>query len=62
LRHARFEFQLLKGSRDDLKEERMKSGYNVSEYLPYGASWFAYSRRRLTEHPSNSLLLLRPLF
>ena len=60
-KHARFEFQFLKGIRDDLKEGLVKSGYHVSEYLPYGASWMAYSKRRLTEHPSNVWLLLRSL-
>ena len=60
-RHVDFEFQFLKGIRDDLKEELVKSGYRVSEYLPYGDSWLAYSRRRLSEHPSNVWLLLRSL-
>ena len=57
--HARFHFELLKGIRDDLKEELVASGYEVSEYLPYGGSWWAYSKRRITEHPSNIWLLLR---
>jgi proline dehydrogenase len=60
-KHVNFEFQFLKGIRDDLKEELVKSGYKVSEYLPYGSSWLAYSKRRLSEHPSNLWLLLRSL-
>ncbi len=60
-KHANFEFQMLKGIRNELKEDLVKSGYRVTEYLPYGASWFAYSRRRMTEHPSNVWLLLRSL-
>jgi len=60
-KHVNFEFQFLKGIRDDLKVELVKSGYKVSEYLPYGASWMAYSKRRLSEHPSNVWLLLRSL-
>ena len=60
-KHVNFEFQFLKGIRDELKVELVKSGYRVSEYLPYGASWLAYSKRRLTEHPSNVWLLLRSL-
>lgn len=59
--HAHFHFELLKGIRDDLKDELVKSGYRVSEYLPYGDSWWAYSKRRITEHPSNIWLLLRSL-
>ena len=60
-RHVDFRFELLKGIRDDLKDELVKSGYKVFEYLPYGDSWWAYSKRRITEHPSNVWLLLRSL-
>lgn len=59
--HADFEFEMLKGIRDDLKKELVSSGYKVSEYLPYGEEWYPYSKRRLSEHPSNVLLLLRSL-
>ncbi|MGD0477427.1 MAG: proline dehydrogenase family protein [Nitrososphaerales archaeon] len=60
-KHVDFEFEMLKGIRDELKDDLVKSGYRVSEYLPYGDRWFAYSRRRITEHPSNILLLLRSM-
>jgi len=59
--HADFRFELLKGIRDELKEELVKSGFKVYEYLPYGDRWWAYSKRRITEHPSNIWLLLRSL-
>jgi proline dehydrogenase len=59
--HAEFHFELLKGIREDLKEELTKSGYKVYEYLPYGDRWWAYSKRRINEHPSNIWLLLRSL-
>ena len=61
-KHVNFRFEMLKGIRNDLKGELVASGYKVSEYLPYGQEWYAYSRRRLTEHPSNVLLLIRSLF
>jgi proline dehydrogenase len=60
-KHVDFRFELLKGIRDELKLDLMKSGYKVSEYLPYGDRWYAYSKRRITEHPSNIWLLLRSL-
>ncbi len=60
-KHADFEFEMLKGIRDELKGELVSSGYKLSEYLPYGDRWFAYSKRRITEHPSNIWLLLRSL-
>ena len=57
--HAKFRFEFLKGIRDELKADLVKSGYAVSEYLPYGDRWWAYSKRRISEHPSNIWLLLR---
>lgn len=60
-KHVKFEFEMLKGIRNELKDELAKSGYRVVEYLPYGESWMAYSRRRMSEHPSNFFLLLRSL-
>ena len=59
--HIDFEFEMLKGIRDELKVDLNRSGFKVSEYLPYGDRWFAYSKRRITEHPSNIVLLLRSL-
>jgi len=60
-KHVEFRFEMLKGIRNDLKAELVASGYKVSEYLPYGDRWMAYSKRRVTEHPSNIWLLLRSL-
>lgn len=58
---AQYHFELLKGIRDDLKVELTESGHKVYEYLPYGDSWWAYSKRRISEHPGNIWLLLRSL-
>jgi len=60
--HVNFEFEMLKGVRDELKDELVSSGYRVGEYLPYGAEWYRYSRRRISEHPRNILLIIRSLF
>ena len=60
-RRPEFRFEFLKGIRDELKTDLVRSGYRVSEYLPYGDRWYAYSRRRISEHPSNVWLLLRSL-
>jgi proline dehydrogenase len=61
-KHVNFRFEMLKGIRNELKTELVRSGFKLSEYLPYGEQWYAYSKRRLTEHPSNILLLARSLF
>jgi len=53
----KFEFELLKGIRDELKPILVKSGFLVSEYIPYGTNWLPYSIRRLKERKRNILLL-----
>jgi len=56
-----FEFEMLRGIRDDLKLKLAKAGNRVVDYMPYGEEWYAYSIRRIQEHPSNIWLLLRSL-
>ncbi|MDE1861715.1 MAG: proline dehydrogenase family protein [Thaumarchaeota archaeon] len=53
----RFEFQMLKGIRDELKPKLVRNGFSVSEYIPYGTNWLPYSIRRLKEKKRNILLL-----
>jgi proline dehydrogenase len=59
---AKIEFQMLRGIRGELKVKLAAQGYQVWEYIPYGSRWWHYSMRRIREHPSNLLLLLRSLF
>jgi len=56
-----FEFQLLKGIRDDLKSSLLANGFSVSEYIPYGPEWYNYSKRRMRERKRNILLLIRSI-
>lgn len=58
---ATFEFEMLKGIRDELKMELVEEGYRMVDYIPYGDQWYDYSMRRIREHPSNIWLLLRSL-
>ncbi len=60
-RNPNFEFQLLKGIRDDIKPTLIEEGYRVSEYIPYGPEWYNYSKRRMRERKRNILLLLRSI-
>ncbi len=57
-----FEFQMLKGVRDDIKSSLIKNEFSLAEYIPYGENITAYSVRRIKEKPSNILLLARSLF
>lgn len=60
-RRVDFEFEMLMGIRDKKKIELAQRGYRVSEYIPYGKGWWAYSVRRIREHKSNIFLLARSL-
>jgi proline dehydrogenase len=53
----KFEFQMLRGIRDELKPGLIKKGFALSEYIPYGTNWLPYSIRRLKERKRNILLL-----
>jgi proline dehydrogenase len=53
----KFEFQFLKGVRDELKPKLVKEGFVTSDYIPYGTNWLPYSIRRLRERKRNILLL-----
>jgi proline dehydrogenase len=55
------QFQLLKGIRDELKQQLVKTGYTVLEYIPYGEKWLHYSLRRIRERKRNIFLLARSL-
>jgi len=53
----KFEFQFLKGLRDELKPDLIKKRFVVSDYIPYGVNWLPYSIRRIKERKRNILLL-----
>lgn len=58
---TKFEFQMLKGIRNELKLELITKGFTVAEYIPYGSQWLPYSVRRIMERKRNLLLLARSL-
>ncbi len=56
-----FEFEFLRGIRDELKRDLVKEGFRVAEYIPYGDEWLPYAIRRLRERKRNLFLLARSL-
>ena len=54
---TKFEFQFLKGLREELKPSLTKEKFIVSDYIPYGINWLPYSIRRIKERKRNILLL-----
>lgn len=53
----KFEFEFLKGIREEVKSKLIKKGFVVSDYIPYGTNWLSYSIRRIKERKRNILLL-----
>jgi len=53
----KFEFQFLKGIREEFKSDLIKKKFVVSDYIPYGVNWLPYSIRRIKERKRNILLL-----
>lgn len=45
------EFQMLLGVRAWMRDELLAKGYAVRIYVPFGESWYGYSKRRLRENP-----------
>ena len=56
-----FEFQFLRGIRDELKKDLTEKGFRTAEYIPYGREYLHYSIRRLRERKRNIFLLARSL-
>jgi proline dehydrogenase len=64
-----YEFQMLFGVEDELRQILVSHGHPVRVYLPFGKEWFAYSLRRLKENPrmvgyilANPATFLKALF
>ena len=47
----KFEFQMLLGVREDLRDKINSDGYKIRIYVPFGEDWYKYSIRRLQENP-----------
>ncbi len=54
-----FEFAMLQGVQDPLKDELVSKGHRVAEYIPYGPNWLPYFTRRLRERPRNVITMAR---
>jgi len=49
---TKFEFQMLLGVCESLRDKLLDMGFNVRIYVPYGKDWYGYSTRRIKENPS----------
>ena len=47
----RYEFQMLLGVDEELRQILLDAGHRLRVYVPYGEDWYEYSVRRLRENP-----------
>ena len=58
----KFEFQMLLGVREDLRDKINKDGYKIRIYVPFGEDWYRYSIRRLQENPNITGHIVKEFF
>lgn len=62
LEKKRYEFQMLLGVRESLRNALLGEGYKVRVYVPFGRDWYGYCLRRLKENPEIAGHVIRALF
>jgi len=58
----RYEFQMLLGVREQLRDQIHAAGHNLRIYVPFGKDWYGYSVRRLKENPSLAGTMFKAIF
>ena len=57
--HDRYEFQMLLGVDEQLRQILLDGGHRLRVYVPYGPDWYPYSIRRLRENPEVAVHVAR---
>lgn len=47
----KYEFQMLYGVTEKLRDKINNDGHKIRIYVPYGKKWYPYSIRRMQENP-----------
>ena len=58
----KYEFQMLYGVTEHLRDKINLDGHRIRVYVPYGEHWYAYSIRRLKENPQVAWYITKSLF
>ena len=56
-----YEFQMLLGVTEDLRNYIINAGYRLRVYVPFGKQWYAYSTRRLKENPNMAGYIIKSI-
>ena len=57
-----YEFQMLLGVDEQLRDIIRAAGHNLRVYIPFGRDWYAYSVRRLRENPRLAGYVFKAMF
>ena len=58
----KFEFQMLLGVQEELRDKIKNDGYKIRVYVPFGKDWYPYSIRRLKENPKIAWDIVKAIF
>jgi proline dehydrogenase len=58
----KYEFQMLLGVREDLRDKINSDGNKIRIYVPFGKDWYPYSIRRLKENPQIAGHIFKNIF
>jgi proline dehydrogenase len=57
-----YEFQMLLGVRENLRDKILKDGHRLRIYIPFGMHWYQYSIRRFKENPQMAGYVVKSIF
>jgi proline dehydrogenase len=57
-----YEFQMLLGVRENLRDKIVSSGNKMRVYVPFGERWYQYSIRRFKENPNVAGQVIKSIF
>jgi proline dehydrogenase len=57
-----YEFQMLLGVRENLRDKILKDGHRMRVYIPFGTHWYQYSIRRFKENPQMAGYIVKSIF
>lgn len=61
LKKDEYEFQMLLGVTEELRDIIVKAGHRLRVYVPFGEQWYAYSTRRLKENPNMAGYIIKSI-
>jgi proline dehydrogenase len=62
LNKKEYEFQMLLGVTENLRDILVDAGHRMRIYIPFGEHWHAYSMRRLKENPQVAMYIIKHIF